>query len=230
MSTEARVTSRPMLSRMTVFLLAGAQPAAAQFVGASLGRVSSTVDWQYPAPPSNCDACVVDVSPNASRQSFAPALLWQGAPARAVGFATEVRYTLKGYATTEPTLNVHYLEVPLLLRLGVLSAPGVPVRPFVEAGPAFASRVHCEVDYNGRGDDCARGAAFGQDWRVRHFDISGVIGAGLAVHVGNDVAIAGARYDYGFVNIGSTGQGVPTKNRSSLVYLAWLWPVRALAP
>ena len=219
-----------MLSRIALLLVAGVQPLTAQLVGASLGRVSSTVDWQFPPPPSNCNFCIVDVSPNASRDSYAPALMWQFAPARTIGLVTEGRYTMKGYATTQPTLNVHYLEIPLLLRLGAISAPTFPVRPFLEAGPALAIRVHCEVDYNGRADNCERGVAFGQDWRLRNFDVSGVIGGGIAARISGDVAIVGARYDYGLVNIGSTGEGVPTKNRSGLIYLAWLWPIRVLAP
>jgi hypothetical protein len=219
-----------MLSRTAFIVLAGAHPLMAQLVGASLGRASSTVDWQFPPAPSNCDMCAAGASPHASKESYAPALLWQFAPARAIGFDTEIRYTMKGYAVTEPTLDVHYVEMPLLLRLGAVSAPASPVWPFLEAGPAFAIRVHCEVDVNGQADACANGVPFGQDWRTRDFDVSGVIGVGIALRIRGDVAIAGARYDYGFVNIGSTGSGVPTKNRSSLIYLAWLWPVSVFAP
>lgn len=49
----------------------------AQYVGLSAGRAVSTVDWQYPAPPVDCDFCAVDASPSASRQSSTPALLVQ---------------------------------------------------------------------------------------------------------------------------------------------------------
>ena len=212
-----------MLRRITVFLLAITRPAAAQLVGASVGQVSATVDWQYPRPPANCNFCIVDASPNASRESLAPAVMWHAGAGRSIGFVTEARYTLKGYATTQPTLNVHYLEIPTLLRLGAISTSTFPVHPFFEIGPALAVRLHCQVDYNRTSDPCERGAAFGQDWRIRSFDVSGIVGAGLALRVGDDVALAGARYDYGFVNIGSGSSGVPTKNRSSLIYVGWLW-------
>jgi len=218
-----------MFRRIALLLITLAHPATSQLVGASLGRVSATVDWQYPTPPANCDFCIVDASPNASRESFAPAFLWQSASDRWIGFASEVRYTLKGYATTEPTLNVHYLEIPALLRLGAVAGSTSSIHPFLEIGPGFALRLHCEVDYNGTSDPCARGVAFGQDWRVRHFDVSGILGVGLALRVGKEVAIVGARYDYGFVNIGSAGESVPTKNRSNLLYLGWLWPVHSPA-
>ncbi len=220
-----------MSTRIVLLLLAITHSAGAQLLGMSLGRASATVDWQYPKPPTSCDACVGDVSPNASRESVAPALMFYSTPARSIGVVTEVRYILKGYAVTEPTLNVHYLEIPALLRLGAVSTSTFPFHLFMEVGPAFALRVHCEVDYNGgRSDPCDRGAAFGQDWRIRRFDVSGIVGAGVAVRVGDNTALVGARYDYGFVNIGSSGLGVPTKNRSSLLYLGWLWPVHSLAP
>lgn len=196
----------------------------AQYIGLSLGRVSATVDWQYPAPPKNCDFCVVDVSPHASRESLAPAFLVQLRPTSVLGFSSEIRYTEKGYATTEPTLNVDYLEVPGLVRLGRAVWPGSPVAPFLEGGPALALRTHCEVDHSGSGDPCRNGVTFGQDWRIRAFDVSGILGFGLAISIDQKLLVAGARYDWGLVNIGG-GQGLPTKNRSSLVYLAWLWRI-----
>ena len=64
---------------------------------------------------------------------------------------------------------------------------------------------------------------------MRRFDVSGMLGVELAFNVGTQTAIVGARYDHGFVNIGSTGKGVPTKNRSGLVHLGWLWAYRSAA-
>lgn len=216
-----------MVLRTALLLLAISEAAAAQLVGVSLGKVWSTVDWQLPKPPASCDFCISDISPHDFRESFAPALMWQGAPERSVGFSTEARYTIKGYATTQPTLDVQYFEVPTLLRLGAISGRTFPVKPFLEVGPAFAIRAHCEVDVNGSADPCDRTTTLGQDWRVRAFDVSGILGAGLAIRSGQYVTLVGARYDYGFVNIGSTGHSVPTKNRSGIVYVGWLWQVRS---
>jgi hypothetical protein len=211
---------------MRCALIALAMPhlLAAQYAGFSLGRMSSTVDWQVPPPPSGCDFCITDIAPNASREALAPGFILHLRPAALLGFATEMRYVRKGYATTEPTLNVHYLEIPLLLRAGPLISSTRHFTPFVEAGPALALRAHCEVDYNGRADECHKGVAFGQDWRIRRFDLSTLAGLGLAVRISDAALVAGARIDWGLVNIGG-GQGVPTKNRSSLVYLAWLWRI-----
>jgi len=200
------------------------QALAAQLWGASLGRVSATVDWQVPKPSQPCDFCVVDIAPNASRKSWSPAVVVNTRAEDLVGLSSEVRYTLKGYATTQPTLNVHYVETPALIRIGHLVSTNTPISPFIEGGPALALRVHCEVDYNSTDAACKKGVAFGQDWRVRRFDISGVAGIGLAIRAGSEVIVVGARVDYGLVNIGR-GQGVPTKNRSKLLYVSLLAPV-----
>ena len=198
----------------------------AQLMGLSLGRVSSTVAWEYPRPAGACDLCVSGTTPNASRESFAPALMVEERPSSVFGLASEIRYTLKGYATTEPTLNVHYLEVPALLRVGRIQGTRFPILPFLELGPALAIRVYCEVDYNQTSEDCRKGAAFGQDWRIRRLDISAVAGLGLTLHVDDHVAMVGARYDAGLLDVGG-GNGATTKHRSTLVYLAWLWSTQA---
>jgi len=212
--------------RMRFWLMAVLLPQAlaAQFWGASLGRVSATVDWQVPKPSQPCDFCVVDVAPNASRESWAPAIAVNARSEKLVGLSSEIRYTLKGYATTQPTLNIHYLETPALVRVGHLVSTHTRASPFIEAGPALALRVHCEVEYNSTGAACKKGVAFGQDWRVRSFDISGVAGIGLAIRAGSEVIVAGARVDRGMVDIGG-GQGVPTKNRSNLLYVSLLSPI-----
>ena len=198
----------------------------AQYVGVSLGRVWSTVDWQYPTPSPGCDFCIVDAAPNASRESLAPALAFQWGATHWIGVVSEARYTQKGFATTQPTLLVNYLEAPLLLRLGKLVSSTGPISFFGEAGPAIALRVHCEVDYNGIAAPCQKGVAFGQDWRIRSYDVSGVVGIAGAVRLNDNVLVTGARIDWGTVDIGG-GQGVPTKNRSTLVYVEWLWGVGA---
>jgi hypothetical protein len=211
-----------MLFRAAVVILAFAPSLAAQFMGVSSGRLISTVDWVY--TPQTCPGCDYDVSPNARRRTYAPALTLEEFPSKFIGFSTEVRLMKKGFAVSEPTLDVDYLEIPALLRLGAISSPRFPVQPFIEAGPALAIRVYCEVDYNHTSADCSQGVPFGEDWRVRQYDVSGILGAGVSVRLDGRILMAGARLDYGHVNINNE-MGVPTKNRSSLVYGEFLWPV-----
>ena len=201
---------------------------SAQHVGASFGWNSSTVDWQYPKPQSPCLGCVYDAEPNARRESTAIAVSAVWRAQRWIGVTSELRYTPKGYAITQPTLNVDYLEVPVLARFGRLSGQGVPVAPFVEVGPALAVRMQCRVRYNQTTDPCRNGVAFGQDWRIRRFDASAIGGAGIAVRVRSNVLLAGLRVDWGLRDIGGP-EGVPTKNRSTLTYVTWLAPLPRFA-
>jgi hypothetical protein len=181
------------------------------------------VDWVVNA--QTCPGCdFEDISPHAPRKTNAPALTLEEFPSKFIGFSTEARLVKKGFAVTEPTLDVDYLEIPALLRLGAISSRRFPVLPFVEVGPALALRVHCEVDYNHTYADCSRGQPFGEDWRVRRYDVSGILGAGVSVRLAGRILMAGGRLDYGHVNINSE-LGVPTKNRSSLVYGELLWPI-----
>jgi hypothetical protein len=195
---------------------------SAQFAGVSLGRAVSTVDWQYPAPSADCGFCVSDVSPGASRQSSTPALVVQWRTTQWFGGSTEVRLAPKGYALTEPTLRVEYLQVPLMFRLGRVTGRRAGVRPFLEAGPALALRVRCRVFYNGTSDACVQDAVLGQqDWRLRRLDVSGLAGVGLAVHVRRALVLIGKRAEWGWSDMGGP-DGVPTKHRADVWYVGGL--------
>jgi len=193
----------------------------AQYVGVSLGRTISTVDWQYPAS-SGGSGIVVDASPNQSRRALAPAIGVQWSAAQWLGIASELRYTRKGYARTEPTLHVDYVQLPVLLRIGRLIAPRSPVTLFAEVGPALAIKAHCAMLYNGTHGRCEDGITPASDWRVGLTDVSGILGLGGALHIRSRVVVIGARADWGLRDIGG-GYGVPTKNRSRLLYAALLW-------
>jgi hypothetical protein len=197
---------------------------AAQYVGFSIGRTVSTVDWQYPPPPADCGNCITDASPSASRHGTTAALLLQWRPSEWWGGTTEVRLAPKGYAVTQPTLSVEYLQVPLLLRVGRLTHPDRGVRPFVEVGPALAVRARCRVFYNNTSDPCTRGAVFGQDWQLRRLEVSAQAGAGLAWQVRETLVLVGARVDWGLRDIGGPEQ-VPTKHRAGLWYVGALLPL-----
>lgn len=188
----------------------------AQYVGASLGRTISTVDWQFPVSSG------VDASPHQSRRALAPAIVAQWSAARWFGIASELRYTRKGYAITEPTLHADYVEVPVLLRIGRFVDRRTPITLFAEGGPAFAIRAHCAMLYNGTHASCENGDTPASNWRVGLTDVSGILGLGGAWRIRNSVVVIGTRADWGLQDIGG-GSSVPTKNRSSLLYAALLW-------
>jgi hypothetical protein len=200
----------------------------AQYVGISGGLAVSTVDWQYPAPPPGCGTCVGDASPSASRQSATPALMVQWRAQRWLGVSTEMRLAPKGFARTEPTLRVDYLQVPLLFRVGRLTGQQAGVRPFVEAGPAIALRVRCRVTFGSTSDGCVEGAVLGlQDWRIRRLDFSGQAGVGLAVRVRRALVLVGSRAEWGWSDIGGP-EPFPTKHRAVTWYVGGLAEFRRL--
>jgi len=197
---------------------------AAQYIGLSIGRAVSTVDWQYPAPPADCGICISDASPSGSRHATTAALLVQWRTAEWFGATTELRLAPKGYAITQPTLRVEYLQVPMLLRIGRLTAARGGVRPFLEAGPGVALRVRCRVFYNSTSDPCTRGAVFGQDWQLRQLEVSALAGVGLALQVRQMVIVGGGRLDWGLRDIGGP-ELVPSKHRAGLWYVGALLPI-----
>jgi hypothetical protein len=195
---------QPRLQLVLGLLLA--QSASAQYVGLTVGRATSTVDWQVPAPRQPCDFCVVDISPHDSRRSVLPTVSVELRADRWLGVASEIAFAQKGFATTTPTLKVSYLETPLLLRIGKLVYPRLPLAAFAEVGPALAVKLDNDPSY-----------------LVRSFDASGIVGIGGSLRVGNGLLVGGTRIDHGFLDIGDGPGGVPTKNRSSVIYLGLLW-------
>ncbi len=203
----------------------GPHLASAQYVGATIGRVSSTVDWQYPPPPAGCGSCILDAFPNASRRATMSALTASWRADQWVGVTSELRYTPRGYAITQPTLQVDYLDLPVLLRLGKLANRQAPVLPFFEAGPALGLRVRCRVYYNTTSDPCRDGVAFGQDWRIRRFETTAVGGGGVSIRLGSQLLVLRARVEWGLRDIGGP-DGIPTKHRATSTSLSWMAPLR----
>jgi hypothetical protein len=201
----------------------------AQYIGMSLGRAASTVDWQYPAPPAGCIWCPIDVLPAGSRQAMTPAVVLQWHATHWFGASSELRLAPKGFAISQPTLRVEYLQVPLLFRMGRIAGRRAGLRPFLEAGPGVALRVRCRVSYTSVTGDvtepCARDATVvKQDWRFTRLDLSALAGAGLAVHVRRTLVLVGGRVDWGLRDIGGP-EPVPTKHRTTLVYVSGLVPI-----
>ncbi len=202
--------------------------AKAQYVGVSLERITSTVDWQYPAPPSPCPFCIVDVAPAAQRRSTGGGLSMSWRTNRWLGASTELQLAPRGYAVSQPTLNVSYLEAPTLLRLGKMMFSQLPLAPFLEAGPAVALRVGCRVYYNDTSEPCKRDTAIGQDWRVSRFDVSAVAGVGMAVRIRTNLVVLRGRVDHGLLDVGGPDD-YPTKHRSKSMSIAWLAPLPRFA-
>lgn len=86
-------------------------------------------------------------------------------------------------------LKLNYLEVPLMLRLGLGSGSGV--RPHVYAGPYFGFQIDCTVErFSGDCDDFP-------GISTNSVDIGGILGGGLDFSVGPLILTGGVRYGFG---------------------------------
>src|SRR6185312_2041683 len=64
----------------------------------------------------------------------------------------EALYTQQGGSFDGMTLNLNYIQVPVLLRWDVMSHN--PVHPFFIAGPAAAFQVGCSGSQSGQSETC----------------------------------------------------------------------------
>jgi len=86
-------------------------------------------------------------------------------------------------------LELTYLEVPLMLRLGFGSGSGM--RPHVYAGPYFGFQIDCTVErFSGECDDFP-------GISTNSVDIGGILGGGLDYSFGPLILTGGVRYGFG---------------------------------
>jgi len=120
----------------------------------------------------------------------------------------EALYTQQGGTSQGATLNMNYVQVPVLLRWDVMAQS--PVHPFFVAGPAAAFQVGCKfsgsIDMSCDAFNQENGGGFAK----KSFDMLGVAGAGVGFNLGASQMSVGARYSYGFSD---TFQGNNIKNR-----------------
>ena len=121
-----------------------------------------------------------------------------------IGVQPELMYVSKGikFETTggDVDLQMDYVEVPLLLHLGL--GAGV-VTPYVVAGPAFAFEASCTI---GVSDDSASAevdcdASDEGPVERKKFDVGAMFGGGLAFPAGPGSLLVDGRYNIGLINI-----------------------------
>lgn len=105
----------------------------------------------------------------------------------ALGFQVAGLFNAKGVETDVGDLEIDYLEFPAVVKLGV---PLAVIKPSVFGGAAVAFRTRCELD----------GAACGDD-AFESTDVSAVLGADVAIHLGGVSLWADARYNVGLRDI-----------------------------
>lgn len=116
-------------------------------------------------------------------------------------FALQVEpvYTQKGAKLTSggasfATVKVDYIEVPLILRVGI---PILPViSPYVFGGPAIAFNVSCKAQPDG-GSSTNCDDPNGLDTEISSTDFSGILGLGIQL----SRFLIAVQYDLGFDSI-----------------------------
>ena len=129
----------------------------------------------------------------------------------------------KGWGpNAQPTLRLTYLEMPVLVRLGAVKDRGWPVRPVLAFGGSASWLLNCDLSGLGRTTTAGSGcrtrivAPFEEDYSIRRYDASAMLGLGLEVRVAGAIVGLDGRYDYGLVDIRPRKKG-HTRNGAFLV-------------
>lgn len=142
-----------------------------------------------------------------------------------LGFQTGLLFVSRGARSEDSNgsessvtggVKLSYLEVPLMLRIGIpMSVAGIA--PTVVAGGSVGYRVGCRVEARGLGlsteFDCDDALAI-DTFDARRFDGGVTVGVEVPVAIGGRVIVVPAvRYTHGLVNI-VDGSGSDVKNRA----------------
>lgn len=198
--------------------------ASAQYIGVAIDQVTSTVDWQYPKSLSHCEFCVWDSFPERSRKAGGATITYAWRAQQWIGFTSELQLAPRGFAISQPTLEVSYLAAPQLLRVGKLIEPGLPIMPFVEGGFAPALRVRCRIVSNYNFDPCKDGPSPRDDDGVRMYDLTAITSLGVALRIWKPVITLRARRETGLLDVDGPSRN-PTKHRATVISIGLLAPI-----
>lgn len=117
----------------------------------------------------------------------------------ALGFQVAGLYNSKGVDTSLGELDLKYIELPAVVKLGI---PLPAFKPSIFGGASIAFRTGCELD----GVDCSD--AF------QSTDFLGVVGADAAIYLGEISLWADARYNVGLTDVDADDIFGDLKNRN----------------
>ncbi len=107
-------------------------------------------------------------------------------------FYTQKGSKLEDTGSPTATFKADYIEVPLLLKVGI---PLGGLKPNIYAGPAIAFNVNCKIGLEGSPEANCDDPLF--DVEVKSTDLSGIIGVGINL----SRFLIAVQYDHGFDNI-----------------------------
>jgi hypothetical protein len=118
-------------------------------------------------------------------------------------------------------LSIDYLEVPLLLRVGVSERDPIGVNLFL--GPTFAYQLKCEFELGNVTRDCEDSTASNFDI-TKSFDFGLMVGGGVSFAVSEGVALlANAFWDLGLTSIDESAADQDIKNEAILLNVGFLF-------
>lgn len=131
-------------------------------------------------------------------------------------FQPELEYAVKGYKVNgnpggtpmTATLDLNYMEMPLLFRVASPSTPTGQL--YGEFGPALAAKVDCSISGTSGGLSISSSCDnFGV--HVKSFDVGAMFGAGYEFPMGSHALSIGVRYNYGLVQL-TDGKDIKNRN------------------
>jgi hypothetical protein len=116
-------------------------------------------------------------------------------------------------------IAIDYLEVPLLLRVGVSQRSPIGVDLFL--GPTFAFQVKCDAETATVSVDCADDA---MNDLSKSFDLGLAVGGGLSFGLTPALSLIGtALWDLGLTSIDDSAADRDIKNEAILLNLGFRW-------
>jgi hypothetical protein len=142
-------------------------------------------------------------------------------------FQPELAYSMKGAKASgdgaTATIKLSYLEMPLLLRFDIPTDGGV--RPFLQAGPALALKLSCDLEGTDGtvtiSSSCGKVTGDFESEDAKTVDVGAMLGGGLAFKQMNHVLTIGVRYNFGLVDVFQNGG---LKNRVLSIVGTFEWP------
>jgi hypothetical protein len=118
-------------------------------------------------------------------------------------------------------ISIDYLELPLLLRVGVSDRDPVGINLFL--GPTFALQLKCDFQVANITDECEDEAASDFDI-TKNFDVGLAVGGGLSFAVSPTISLlANAFWDLGLMSIDDSLAEQDIKNEAILLNVGFVF-------
>lgn len=207
---------RTLGAAVAAFALIGVSQASAQTLGFKVGASFANWDMQQ----NN-----VSVEGTSTLTSFMGGGFIRFGAGR-IAIQPELNAVTRGFkedlSGSNSSLKVDYVEVPVLLVLGMNMGTGMGISPYLAAGPSFAFEVKCSVD----GGDIGGTTDCGDNGERKSLDMGLTGAAGIEFPMGPGHLLIEGRYNYGLSNI-SDDPSVEIKSRTAAILAGYSIPLGA---